>query len=126
MKQGGGLYHLRSFLNYTLPILQPAEFVAVTGDLTDAKDRWKLTSKQFEDEWKAYRETLKEFGIINSVTDSSKYWIDMRGNHDCFDVSSFEAEENFYKSYSVSQKHGALHVFEKSFGKYTVVALDAW
>lgn len=46
----GGIHHLRWFLNGTLQMLNPA-FVVVTGDLTDAKDAWKISSIQHKQEW---------------------------------------------------------------------------
>jgi hypothetical protein len=42
-----GLDNLRSFLSIELPLLSP-EKVIVTGDLTDAKTRYKLSSGQLE------------------------------------------------------------------------------
>jgi predicted MPP superfamily phosphohydrolase len=42
-----GIDHLKSFLSVELPILSP-EKVVVTGDLTDAKSRFQLTSTQFD------------------------------------------------------------------------------
>ena len=47
-----------------------------TGDLTDAKDVYKLGSKQYKEEWEAYYNVLKE----TKVEDKTK-WLDLRGNH---------------------------------------------
>jgi hypothetical protein len=44
------LNHLRLFLNTTLTFINPRA-VLVTGDLTDAKDQYKITSEQYRSEW---------------------------------------------------------------------------
>ncbi len=41
-----GIDHLKSFLANELPMISP-EKVIVTGDLTDAKSRFKMSSAQF-------------------------------------------------------------------------------
>jgi predicted MPP superfamily phosphohydrolase len=76
----GGVRNLKKFLEY-ISILKP-KFILVTGDLTDAKDEWKVSSRQFYEEWSLYYSTLKEAGI----TEKKNFWLDQRGNHDCFNV----------------------------------------
>lgn len=46
------------------------------GDLTDAKDVYRLGSKQYKEEWEEYYNVLKE----TKVEDKTK-WLDLRGNH---------------------------------------------
>lgn len=50
--------------------------VCPTGDLTDAKNIDTLGSRQYEDEWKLYRNTLDKFNVAKKTI-----WLDVRGNH---------------------------------------------
>lgn len=50
--------------------------VLASGDLTDAKDRDLLGSRQYEDEWKIYNEILNQTNVRNKTL-----WMDIRGNH---------------------------------------------
>ena len=62
--------------------LKPA-VVVVTGDLTDAKTADYSGSEQYIEEWQTYQH------IVRSVTNNSDIlWLDIRGNHDNFDVPS--------------------------------------
>ena len=62
--------------------------VVLTGDLTDAKTIDKLGSRQFEAEWKIYRETMQKCGAFDKNSD--QIWLDIRGNHDTFNTNSHE------------------------------------
>lgn len=66
---------LREFVTRTLDAIRPAAVVA-TGDLTDAKDRDHLGSRQYEEEWKTYHRVLQEANVRNKTV-----WMDIRGNH---------------------------------------------
>ena len=57
--------------------------VILTGDLTDAKAKDKLGSRQFEDEWKLYQSTVSACGALDS---EPPIWLDVRGNHDTFNT----------------------------------------
>lgn len=50
--------------------------VLASGDLTDAKKRDAMGSKQALDEWKHYKRVLDESGVLKKTT-----WLDVRGNH---------------------------------------------
>lgn len=50
--------------------------VCCLGDLTDAKNIDTLGSRQYEDEWKLYRNTLDKFDVAKKTI-----WLDVRGNH---------------------------------------------
>ncbi len=119
----GGLLHLNAFLSKELPFVSP-ELVVVTGDLTDAKSFWKLSSLQHEEEWVYYRDALETSGVLQR--NGGNYWFDQRGNHDCFDVASFHHPSNHYKLYSSVGKEGFLYQLNKTYGTYSFVSVDAW
>lgn len=50
--------------------------VLASGDLTDAKTRDNIGSKQFETEWVYYKSILNECKIQEKTV-----WLDIRGNH---------------------------------------------
>jgi hypothetical protein len=117
----GGINNLRLFLNNTLSKISP-EFVLATGDITDAKDAWKVGSQQLLEEWKMYYEVLDEFGIL---TREPKFWFDQRGNHDCFNVPSFHSDNNLFRKYSSVKSEQYSFMVEKTFGKYSFISVDA-
>ncbi|KAJ3051213.1 Transmembrane protein 62, partial [Rhizophlyctis rosea] len=118
----GGLAHFTEFLESELPLIAP-ELVVATGDLTDAKDRKKLTSQQYLDEWFAYHSVLQTSGVLERK--AGKFWWDQRGNHDCFNLPAFEAAKNPFSHMSAVKAEGYAHHLHKSFGTYSFIALDA-
>lgn len=101
-------------------------FVVVTGDLTDAKDVRRITSQQYLEEWLVYKQAIAE-GVPEGMP-----WYDMRGNHDCFDLPSWQSRANLYRTYGASaqrvQDGQGIYTWqlENSFGRYRFVAIDAW
>ncbi|KAI9140240.1 hypothetical protein BKA69DRAFT_528911 [Paraphysoderma sedebokerense] len=118
----GGHTHFLHFLKSVLPNISP-QFVVVTGDLTDAKDRKKITSQQYKDEWVAYKKALEDSGVV--YRKGGKFWFDMRGNHDCFNLPSWSSNENYYAEFSAAKKEGYSFTYTREFGNYTFVSLDA-
>jgi hypothetical protein len=102
------------------------EFVVVTGDLTDAKDHRRITSQQYLEEWKTYKLAIEQQPWTNTT------WYDMRGNHDCFDLPSWQSKVNLYRTYGQSADrvaHGqGIYTWQHSpsYGDYQFVAIDAW
>lgn len=93
--------------------------------MIDAKNETRVVSEQYPEEWQVYYSAVAQ-GSQNIT------WYDMRGNHDCFDLVNWEAENNYYKKYGKSAKDLELGkgVYQwqvtKSFGNYSFVAVDAW
>ena len=57
--------------------------IIVTGDLTDAKTADYSGSGQYREEWEEY---LRIVESVNKTGSSGPLWLDIRGNHDNFDV----------------------------------------
>ena len=62
--------------------VDPAAIV-VTGDLTDAKTADYSGSRQYREEWEEYLNIVES---VNKTGSSGPVWLDIRGNHDNFDV----------------------------------------
>ncbi|KAI7903330.1 Metallo-dependent phosphatase-like protein, partial [Cokeromyces recurvatus] len=119
----GHTIHFLHFLQSALPVIKP-EFVVVTGDLIDAKDKTRTTSTQYVEEWQVYRSAVEQ-GANNTR------WYDMRGNHDCFDLVSWQAENNFYRTFGKSAQDldagKGIYSWKvsKDYGDYNFIAVDA-
>ncbi|XP_068961962.1 transmembrane protein 62 isoform X1 [Petaurus breviceps papuanus] len=111
---------LEKFCSETVDVIQPAVVLA-TGDLTDSLKRDRWGSRQFEVEWQTYQNVLKR----TKVTEKTK-WLDIRGNHDSFNIPSLESSQNYYRRYSALRKHGPMHYIHKTpFGNYSFIYMDA-
>lgn len=71
----GRVTDLRIFLTQTIDAIRPAVVLA-SGDLTDARDKDLIGSRQYEQEWKIYHNLIKDTQV-----ESKTEWLDMRGNH---------------------------------------------
>ncbi|XP_065211992.1 transmembrane protein 62-like [Planococcus citri] len=86
---------LATFCGTALDAIKP-RVVLATGDLTDGRSPNNREFTEYEEEWRAYRDVLKN----NSVTNKT-VWLDIRGNHDNINVLSINSANNYFREYSV-------------------------
>ncbi|XP_027844232.1 transmembrane protein 62-like isoform X3 [Aphis gossypii] len=98
---------LKEFCELTLDTIKPVAVLA-SGDLTDAKKKDGIGSTQYEGEWLAYHNVLTS----GKVSEKTK-WLDIRGNHDSFDVNNLDSPKNFYRKYSEQgQSHPRSYIYK--------------
>ncbi|XP_062350856.1 transmembrane protein 62 isoform X2 [Cinclus cinclus] len=53
-------------------------------------------------------------------------WIDIKGNHDSFNIPRLDSVQNYYRKYSAWRKDGSFHyIHTASFGNYSFICVDA-
>ncbi|XP_017772189.1 PREDICTED: transmembrane protein 62-like [Nicrophorus vespilloides] len=110
------------FCQITLDVIKPTVVLA-TGDLTDATDSDNIGSHQNKGDWEFYKQVLKEANVLNKTI-----WLDIRGNHDTFNVISLESPQNFFTNYSIQGKENPrsyLYQIEKNGILYSFLGVDA-
>jgi hypothetical protein len=82
---------LNYFCSDILKIIEPKVIMA-SGDLTDAKNDDLMGSRQYENEWKIYQQIIHDNDVLKYSV-----WLDVRGNHDNFDVPHRKNDLNFFR-----------------------------
>ncbi|KAH9394484.1 Transmembrane protein 62 [Tyrophagus putrescentiae] len=115
---------LQDFCKNMIPLVGPSALV-LSGDITDSRSPDPMGSDQFYQEWLYYNETRHKCMEYNpSVT-----WLDIRGNHDNFNV--YNSFNSFYKNFTVQgnlTEEGRSYRYEVKAddGKsYSFIAVDA-
>lgn len=90
---------LKKLLAPALNMIRPS-LVLITGDLTDAKNRYRTTNRQDEDEWIQYKNSM-DFVIKESGLEKRAFF-DLRGNHDKYGVPYAGSYWDFFSKYSIS------------------------
>ncbi|KAF4518801.1 hypothetical protein B566_EDAN005424 [Ephemera danica] len=70
--------------------------------MTDAKSADNMGSRQYVAEWEYYKDVLEECKVVEKTL-----WLDVKGNHDTFNVPGQESSQNFFRNYSIQ---GAKHI----------------
>ncbi|RWS02814.1 transmembrane protein 62-like isoform X2 [Dinothrombium tinctorium] len=110
------------FCTQVISIIKPS-LVLASGDLTDAIMRSYFASDQIEKEWIWYREVLNFSGVTNKTL-----WLDIRGNHDMFNIYSWQSENNYFRKYSETGSKYRRHFsyeLKHNTETYTFIAVDA-
>lgn len=110
------------FVDRYIDIIKPSA-VLVTGDITDGlKKNTKFGSGPQLEEWLAYSEAVTQSGALNKTR-----WLDIRGNHDNFNVYRPEDPSTLYRQYSVqgkSHSHNYIETIEKDGKNYSFIGVD--
>lgn len=111
------------FCTEVVDTIKPSVILA-TGDLTDARTRGPMGSKQYEEEWRMYADVIKQSNVTKKAA-----WLDMRGNHDDFNVYDWADPQNFYRKYSVQGHHRGHYSYNHIDGisgdTYSFIGVDA-
>ncbi|XP_018367573.1 PREDICTED: transmembrane protein 62-like [Trachymyrmex cornetzi] len=116
------LSEFKEFCNVTVNSIQP-RVVLASGDLTDAIVKDGFGSKQEHREWQHYKYIIDQTNVSKKVL-----WLDVRGNHDNFDIINFDSKNNYYLYYSIQgKKHPRSYMYNIDTGleTYSFIAIDA-
>lgn len=115
----------KDFIEFTksyVDIIRP-DVVLVTGDITDGRipNTTFGTGPQLE-EWLAYENAVKQSGALSKTV-----WLDIRGNHDNFNVYRPQDPNTLYRLHSIQGKSHArnyMHILTKNEKNYTFFGVD--
>lgn len=101
------------------------DVVLVTGDITDGRmPNSSLGTGQQLDEWQAYSNDIAK---ANLTWSTKPVWLDVRGNHDNFNVYRPRDPETLYRKYSIQGKNHERnynHILTKDGKNYTFIGVD--
>ncbi|XP_024218565.1 transmembrane protein 62 isoform X2 [Halyomorpha halys] len=111
---------LLELCDFTFKHIDPSLILA-TGDLTDGFTINRFASLQFQEEWIMYKEILNKCSTVKKIP-----WLDIRGNHDNFNVP--DVSKNLFLKYSMQGRNHSrsyLHKMKVGSETYAFVAVDA-
>ncbi|XP_047530793.1 transmembrane protein 62-like [Vanessa atalanta] len=114
--------HFQQFTDITVKSIKPL-IVLATGDLTDAKAKDNLGSSQVKKEWVYYHNIIKESGVTEYTT-----WLDIRGNHDNFNIRTINSQENYFRNFSIqgtTHSKSYAHIVEHNGVNVAFLGMDA-
>ena len=114
---------LKEFAKNYVDIIRPG-VVLVTGDITDGrKPNTTFDTGPQLDEWLAYNKAVTESGALGKTK-----WLDVRGNHDNFNVYRPNDPNTLYRRYSITGKEHARNYMvthtDKQGKNYTFIGVD--
>ncbi|KAG7305922.1 hypothetical protein JYU34_008475 [Plutella xylostella] len=118
----GRISQFQQFCDSTVKKVKPLVVLA-TGDLTDAKAKDNLGSSQVKTEWVYYYNIIKESGVTDDTV-----WLDIRGNHDNFNIKALNDQANYFRNYSVQgslRPKSYVHIDESNGVKVAFMGIDA-
>lgn len=121
----GNFERQRDFNKFTkdyVDIIKP-EVVLITGDITDGRvPNTTFNSGPQLEEWKAYNSAIVNSGNLNKTI-----WLDIRGNHDNFNVYRPKDPNTLFRKYSIQGRNYArnyMYIHEKDGKNYTFIGVD--
>lgn len=110
------------FANTYIDYIKP-HAVLVTGDITDGRVPKTIigTGPQVHD-WQAYSSTVVNSGALNKTL-----WLDIRGNHDNFNVYQPDDPNTLYRQYSIQGKknpRNQFNILSHNDKNYTFIGVD--
>ncbi|EIE20379.1 Metallo-dependent phosphatase [Coccomyxa subellipsoidea C-169] len=109
---------LRLFARTVLAASQPGALL-ITGDLTDGK-RLLGTGEQQLQEWQTYRRVLDTIVTESGIPEAAI--LDLRGNHDAFNMAQRDGKGDFFPAYAAEgRRGGGARIFSRPLfaGPYT-------
>ncbi|XP_020257007.1 putative metallophosphoesterase At3g03305 [Asparagus officinalis] len=92
---------LDRLLGPALRIIRP-HLLLITGDITDAKNRKRTSTRQDESEWIQYKRSMD--AVVRQGGIEKRRIFDIRGNHDKYGVPYAGSSLDFFSSYSISSQ----------------------
>ncbi|XP_014291576.1 transmembrane protein 62 [Halyomorpha halys] len=108
--------------DFTFKHINPSVILA-TGDLTDGRKWDPAGSMQIQEEWTMYKDILDKCSTVKKIP-----WLDIRGNHDNFDVPDVYSPKNLFLKYSMqgrNQSRSYIRKLRVGSESYAFVAVDA-
>ncbi|WOK93407.1 hypothetical protein Cni_G02104 [Canna indica] len=96
-------------LTPALRAIRPS-LLLITGDITDAKNKRRTSTRQDISEWIQYKSSVE--AIVNHSGIEKRRIFDTRGNHDKYGVPHVGHELDFFSVYSVSSQLGRLSTIQ--------------